>query len=332
MKLARRALFRLGALGGALGLAAGFWPMARARRAPEPRLSAELDCDPTSASANYAARYRPPEYLAAGSRDALHTPPTAGSAAPGSVQDVRLTIIETTLEVANRSNLAVYTFDGVVPGPILRAPVGSRLRITLDNRSNLPHSLHFHGAHDVSQDGLARVAPAGTQVYDLEAGPVGLHPYHCHVPPYSWHMAKGMYGAFIVDPIEARPAAHEFVLCLSGFDTDGDGRNDIYAFNGVAGYYERFPIKVPAGELVRIYLLNMIEHEPLATFHLHAQTFDLYRSGTGLAPSEHTDVVSLGQAERAMIEFRLPRRGRYMFHPHQSHMAERGAMGYVVAI
>jgi len=332
MKLARRALFRLGALGGALGLAAGFWPMARARRAPEPRLSAELDCDPTSASANYAARYRPPEYLAAGSRDALHTPPAAGSAAPGSVQDVRLTIIETTLEVANRSNLAVYTFDGVVPGPILRAPVGSRLRITLDNRSNLPHSLHFHGAHDVSQDGLARVAPAGTQVYDLEAGPVGLHPYHCHVPPYSWHMAKGMYGAFIVDPIEARPAAHEFVLCLSGFDTDGDGHNDIYAFNGVAGYYERFPIKVPAGELVRIYLLNMIEHEPLATFHLHAQTFDLYRSGTGLAPSEHTDVVSLGQAERAMIEFRLPRRGRYMFHPHQSHMAERGAMGYVVAI
>jgi FtsP/CotA-like multicopper oxidase with cupredoxin domain len=332
MRIARRALFRLGALGGALGLAAGFWPLARARRAPEPRASAELDCDPAATGGNYAARYRPPEYVLAGSRDALHTPPAPGSQAPGSVQDVRLSIIETTLEVASRSSLAVYAFDGVVPGPILRAPVGSRLRVTLDNRSNLPHSLHFHGAHDVAQDGLGRVAPAATQVYDLEAGPVGLHPYHCHVPPYSWHMAKGMYGAFIVDPPEPRPPAHEFVLCLSGFDLDGDGRNEIYAWNGVAGYYERYPIKVPVGELVRLYVLNMVEHDPLATFHLHAQTFDVYRSGGGLAPSEHTDVISLGQTERAMIEFRLPRRGRYMFHPHQSHMAERGAMGYVVAI
>jgi nitrite reductase (NO-forming) len=332
MRMGRRALFRLGALGGALGLGAGFWPLARARRGPEPRPTAELDCDPGATGGNYAARYRPPEYLTAGSRDALHTPPLPAATAPGSVQDVRLTIIETTLEVASRSSLAVYAFDGGVPGPILRAPVGSRLRVTLDNRSNLPHSLHFHGAHDVSQDGLARVAPAATQIYELEAGPVGLHPYHCHVPPYSWHMAKGMYGAFIVDPIAPRAPAHEFVLCLSGFDLDADGRNDLYAWNGVAGYYERYPIKVPVGELVRLYVLNMVEHDPLATFHLHAQTFDVYRSGSGQVPSEHTDVVSLGQAERAMLEFRLPRRGRYMFHPHQSHMAERGAMGYVVAI
>ena len=51
-----------------------------------------------------------------------------------------------------------------------------------------------------------------------------------------------------------------------------------------------------------------------------------------LSPHEHTDIVSLGPAERAILEFRLPRRGRYMFHPHQSHMAERGAMGWIVAI
>jgi nitrite reductase (NO-forming) len=119
---------------------------------------------------------------------------------------------------------------------------------------------------------------------------------------------------------------------LCGFDIDGDGRNDIYTWNGLAGYYERFPLKVPVGELVRIYLMNMLDHDPLASFHLHAQTFDVYRSGTSLIPQERTDIVGLGPAERVILEFRLPRRGRYMFHPHQSHMAERGAMGWIVAI
>jgi FtsP/CotA-like multicopper oxidase with cupredoxin domain len=141
-----------------------------------------------------------------------------------------------------------------------------------------------------------------------------------------------MYGAMIVDPLDPRPAAHEFVLCLCGFDVDGDGRDDIYTWNGLAGYYERFPLKVPVGDLVRIYVMNMLDRDPIASFHLHAQTFDLYRSGTSLVPQEHTDIVGLGPAERAILEFRLPRRGRYMFHPHQSHLAERGAMGWIVAI
>jgi nitrite reductase (NO-forming) len=202
----------------------------------------------------------------------------------------------------------------------------------MTNHSEIAHSVHFHGAHDVMQDGLQRVGKGNTQVYQFEAGPAGLHPYHCHVPPYSRHLRKGMYGAMIVDPLDPRPAAHEFVLCLCGFDVDGDGRDDIYTWNGLAGYYERFPLKVPVGDLVRIYVMNMLDRDPIASFHLHAQTFDLYRSGTSIVPQEHTDIVGLGPAERAILEFRLPRRGRYMFHPHQSHMAERGAMGWIVAI
>jgi nitrite reductase (NO-forming) len=76
----------------------------------------------------------------------------------------------------------------------------------------------------------------------------------------------------------------------------------------------------------------MLEYDPIASFHLHAQTFDVYRTGSKLTPDEHTDVVTLGQTERCIIEFRLPEKGRYMFHPHQTYMAERGAMGWFVAI
>jgi len=340
MAMRRRDLFGLGGLGGALGLLGGLaWPGAKriaakySTAAPEPPREFDCGSDPAAAPAGaaYSARFAPPAYLAAGSRDGLHTP-APWAPRTTDVREFDLSVIETTLEVADGQNFTAWAYGGTVPGPIVRATVGDRLKITLRNHTHAPHSVHFHGAHDVSQDGLGRVAKGEEQSYEFEAGPVGLHPYHCHIPPYVRHVGKGMYGAMIVDPLQPRPAAHEIVLCLCGFDTDGDGRNDVYAWNGMAGYYERYPLKVPAGELVRIYLLNMVEPDPIASFHLHAQTFDLYRSGTSASPHEHTDIVSLGPAERAVLEFRLPRRGRYMFHPHQSRMAERGAMGWIVAI
>lgn len=338
MSLRRRDLFRIGGLSGGLGLigAAG-WSVSKrlAAKDARPALPPALDIDcasalPDASGAGYSAKFAPPAYLIA-DRNRFHIPPprTPFSA---DVREFDLSVIETTLEVAAGQNVKVWAYGGTVPGPIIRATLGERMKITLTNHSNMAHSVHFHGTHDVMQDGLDRVGNGQTHVYRFEAAPAGLHPYHCHVPPYGWHLRKGMYGAMIVDPVEPRPAAHEFVLCLCGFDTDGDGRNDIYTWNGLAGYYERYPLKVPVGDLVRIYLINMLEPDPIASFHLHAQTFDLYRSGTSLLPQEHTDIVGLGPAERAVIEFRLPRRGRYMFHPHQSHMAERGAMGWIVAI
>jgi len=336
MAIRRRDVFGLGGIAGALGLLAAVeWPFGKRSAAKSFTLGTPLgiDCssDASDAAATYASRFVPPGYLAAGSRDALHTPPpwTPPSAVP---REFDLSVVETSLEVADGQTVAAWTYGGTVPGPVVRATVGERIKVFLGNRSNCAHSVHFHGAHDVSQDGVARVLKGESHWYELEAGPVGLHPYHCHIPPYARHVGKGMHGLMIVDPLEPRPAAHEFVLSLCGFDTDGDGSNDVYTWNGMAGYYERFPLKVPAGELVRIYLTNMVEPDPIASFHLHAQTFDLYRSGTSMTPAEHTDIVSLGPAERAILEFRLPRRGRYMFHPHQSRMAERGAMGWIVAI
>ncbi len=341
MSLKRRDLFRWGALGssfgliGALAYPATKWLGARAARGSPPALL-PIDCGPDAGmgarNLAYAARYQPPAYLRSGALDALHTPPARRAGPPSQPVEVDLPIIETTLEVANGRNTRVWAYKSTVPGPIVRATVGERVRVRLANHTACAHTVHFHGAHDVTQDGLARVSPGESQIYEFTAGPVGFHPYHCHVPPYARHVGRGMYGGLIVDPVEGRPAAHEFVLCLCGFDLDGSGQNDTYAWNGVAGYYDRFPLKVPAGELVRIYLMNMVENDSFASFHLHAHTFDLYRSGTSLTPHEHTDIVSLGPAERAILEFRLPNRGRYMFHPHQSHMAERGAMGWIVAI
>ena len=241
-------------------------------------------------------------------------------------------VVERPYAVADGVVVDQWTYNGTAPGPTIRAREGETVRVHFRNRTERDHNLHFHGTHSVQQDGWQPIPPGGETTYEIVAGPAGVHPYHCHVMPLAMHISKGMYGTFIVDPAEPREEAIEVVLMLSGWDVDGDGRNELYTWNGVAGFFQRHPITVPVGALVRVYLLNMVEYDPLASFHLHAQTFDVFRTGTSPTPGEHTDTVALVQGERAVLEFRLPERGRYMFHPHQHHMADGGAMGWFSAI
>jgi len=281
---------------------------------------------------SYGHGIEPPDGLDPDVLQSRLVPPPARTGRAREVVEAELWISEQPVAVARDAQFAAWTFNGQVPGPVLRARQGDLLDISLRNLGARPHNLHLHGRHDVTQDGWQPVPPQGRARYRLRAEPFGLHPYHCDASPAAEHLSHGLYGMLIVDPPHARPAAHEVALVLSGFDLDGDGRNDLYGWNGVAGGFERYPIKVLAGELVRAYLLNMVADDPVASFHLHAETFDVYRSGTRLTPDERTDVVTLGQTERAIVEFRLPRWGRYMFHPHQRHMAERGAMGWFAAV
>jgi FtsP/CotA-like multicopper oxidase with cupredoxin domain len=180
-------------------------------------------------------------------------------------------------------------------------------------------------------DGWEPIPPGGEFVYEIEAGPVGVHPYHCHTMPLAEHIRRGLYGTMIVDPPGGRPDSQEVSLLLSGFTVDGY-HNAVVAWNGVAGFYSRHPIKLTVGEPVRVYVVNMIESEPIASFHLHAQTFGVIPAGMGMDPVWCSDVVTLAQAERAILEFELPDTGRYMFHPHQHHLAMRGAMGWLAAL
>lgn len=339
MKMGRRELFKWGALGGIAGAAAGFGARTIAdakpeEAAPQEAIDDESLCGPDAAQGGqgpgraYGGSSSPPSYIDPTALDAIHTPPAVKKGA----QEIEFNVIEASREIGRGANVEVWSYNGVAPGPTIRATAGDRIKLTLVNNTKHRHSIHFHGSHDVTQDGWQSVQPGARQLYDIEAGPFGLHPYHCHTSPYAWHFSKGMYGVMIVDPPKPRPPAHEFILSLSGWDINNDGKNEIYTWNGIAGFYDRYPLKVPVGELVRLYITNFVEFEPVASFHLHAQTFDVYRSGTSLTPSEHTDVVMLGQTERVIIEFRLPRRGRYMFHPHQIHMAQKGAMGWIVAV
>lgn len=267
--------------------------------------------------------------------DALdrHTfPPSADDLPPGTLRELEIAVEERLIEVGSGVHVEAWTYNGTVPAPIIRVKEGDLLRISFRNKTGNPHNIHFHGSHRPEQDGWEPIPPGGEATYEIEAGPAGVHPYHCHTAPLAEHISRGLYGMMIVDPPVGRPPATEVALLLSGFSTDEIGRNGIVAWNGVAGFYHNYPIKVGAKDRIRVYLVNMLEHEPLASFHLHAETFDVYPAGIGEKPASRDDTLALGMGQRAIVEFTLPTVGRYMFHPHQHWLAERGAMGWFAAV
>jgi len=113
---------------------------------------------------------------------------------------------------------------------------------------------------------------------------------------------------------------------MNAFDTNFDGENEIYAVNTIAFAYMNNPIEIQVGELQRAHIINITEFDPINSIHLHANFFDLYRTGTSLRPDEFTDIISMGQAERHMIEFTYAKRGHFMFHAHQTEFVDLGWM------
>ena len=245
------------------------------------------------------------------------------------VREYELTVINKEIEVAPGVFFPGWTYNGRVPGPTIRATEGDRLRVKLINASSHPHTIHFHGIHSSGMDGVpgaGEVEPGEEFVYDFIAAPFGTHLYHCHSFPLTQHIHRGLYGAFIVDPKEGRPEANEMVMVMNAFDTNFDGENEIYAINTVAFHYMNEPIEIAANQLQRAHVVNVTEFDPVNSIHLHANFFHLYRTGTSLEPDEFTDPISMGQAERHMIEFTYTESGEFMFHAHQTEFIELGWM------
>ena len=232
------------------------------------------------------------------------------------------------MEVAPGVFYNVWTFNGTVPGPTIRATEGDLVRIHFFNNGSKPHTMHFHGIHEARFDGVFEtVGPGGRFTYEWRAEPVGVHPYHCHIMPLEEHIAHGLYGVYIVDPAEGRPPADEMVMVLNGLDTDFDGENNFYAANTVPFYYQHHPIRIGVGEPVRVYVVNMVEFDPINNFHLHGNLYHYYPTGTDTVPSFYTDMVTLSQTERGIMEFTYDYPGRYLFHAHKVEFSEKGWTG-----
>ena len=253
------------------------------------------------------------------------------------LREWELVAVDKEIEVAPGVKYPAWTYNGRVPGPTLRSRSGDRLRIRFVNGSAYPHTIHFHGIHPDVMDGVPGVGEeiggglieSGQEfTYEFEAEPFGMHLYHCHVSPLAEHITKGLYGAFIVDPPQAREEADELVMVMNAFDTNFDFANEVYAVNSIAFHYADAPIRVKRDELVRIYLMNITEYDPINSFHVHANFFHYFPTGTSLQPVEFSDTIMQAQGQRGILELRFPHPGRYMFHAHKTEFAELGWLGF----
>ncbi len=238
-----------------------------------------------------------------------------------------------TIEVAPGIDYPAWTYNGRIPGPTLRCTEGDRIRIHFRNVSTHPHTIHFHGIHPYEMDGVpgagpGLIHPGDSFTYEFDAEPFGLHLYHCHAFPLARHIAKGLYGAFIVEPADGwSPVDHEFIMVMNGIDVDFDDENDFYAVNTIPFHYQKHPIPIGVGETVRIFLVNILEFDPINSFHLHANFFYYCPTGTMRTPSEYTDTIMQAQAQRGILEFSYKFPGLFMFHAHKTEFAELGWAG-----
>ena len=260
--------------------------------------------------------------------DALLYPPPALPHEPGRVREYTLRAIDKDVEIAPGVFFPAWTYNGTIPGPVIRATEDDILRVRFVNQGSHPHTIHFHGIHPTNMDGVFEIVPPGGELtYEFPATPAALQLYHCHSTPLKKHIHKGLYGAFIIDPKEPRPPAQELVMVMNGYDTDADGANNFYTVNGRSFYYSRYPIVVKRSELVRIYLVNLTEFDLINSFHLHADFFRYQPTGTG-ENWEYTDTVMQCQGQRGVLEIDFAHTGLHMFHAHQSEFTELGWMGF----
>ena len=260
--------------------------------------------------------------------DDLLIPPPALPYEPGRVREYTLVARDEDIEVAQGVTFPAWTYNGTVPGPIIRATEGDLLRVEFANAGSHPHTIHFHGIHPANMDGVFEIVDPGELVHlRVPRAPVRDAPLPLPRDPAEEAHPQGPLRRVHHRPADPRKPAHELVMVMNGYDTDGDGENNFYTVNGKAFYYAKYPIQVRRSETVRIYLANLTEFDLLNSFHLHGEFFRYYPTGSS-DHFEYTDTVVQCQGERGIIEIDFHNTGKFMFHAHQSEFAELGWMGF----
>ena len=263
------------------------------------------------------------------------------------LQRVRFEISNATIEIANGVKYDAWTFGGKAPGPFIRVTQGDTVDFTLVNKAQMPHSMDFHAAEIAPNKYYVNVLPKDSIHYRFVAHVPGAFLYHCGTAPVAAHIANGMYGAIIVDPITPRPAAREFVLVQSEFylspdTTTGKPRvlawdrlltlaPDYVVFNGRAGQYSEHPIGVKANELLRLYVVNAGPNR-FSAFHVVGGIFErVFVDGTSANPLVGVQTVSVPVGGASIFEIRLKEPGDYPFVTHAFADATKGAVGVLRA-
>lgn len=277
--------------------------------------------------------------------------PIAPKALAGEVHDYALVIQEKPMTVAPGYVVDAWTFNGTVPGPVIRVKVGDTIRVHLVNpaTSQLPHSVDFHASQVAWNDEMTSIDPGEEKIYEWTADYAGVWMYHCGTAPALHHIANGMFGMVIVEPTDGLPPVDtEIALVQSEWYFDGQGlpasltkaaeaapAPDWVVFNGIANQYVDNPIKVGTGERVRVFVLDAGPSID-SSFHIVGTIFDtVIKEGVQLVkgnPGTYgSQAVDLSPAQGAIVEFTTAEDGLYPIVTHAFNFVGRGALGLVQA-
>jgi nitrite reductase (NO-forming) len=280
------------------------------------------------------------------------TPAYAAEVAPASrarVREFRIPVTHEVIEIANGVKYEGWTFGGTVPGPVIRVREGDRVKVTLVNESDTPHSIDFHAARIPMDKAFGTIMPGKEISFEFEARDPGAYMVHCGTPPVLMHIMQGMYLAIVVDPREGwgTKADREFVLVQSEFYAK-DGPTGVkgpdwnaaqlkhatqVVFNGRAFQYKDHPLKVDVGDRVRLFVVNA-GPSLRSDFHVVGAVFDrVYADGEPGNALEGVQTWTIpaggGAVFETVFEEGASGEGVYAFVTHAFADADKGAVGLI---
>ena len=257
------------------------------------------------------------------------------------------TVKEQVMQVGGGVTQRRMTFNGQVPGPVLRGKVGDTFEITLVNDGTMSHSLDFHAGITPPDKAMRSINPGESLVYTFTAQHSGIWLYHCSTSPMSLHLAAGMHGAVIIDPPGLAAVDREYVIVASEVYLGPEGGEpntdkiaaktpDLMTFNGVAFQYHQQPLKAKVGERVRFWVMAAGPSLP-TSFHAVGLQFDqVFFEGAwtlggpsqiGAAWSGGSQALGLHPAQGGFVECVASEPGHYVFVSHSFADMEKGAHG-----
>jgi len=134
------------------------------------------------------------------------------------------------VEYAPGQEVEAWTYNGDIPGPLIRVKVGDRLIVHFTNNLPKPTTVHWHGLRiPIQMDGVPghsqpEVQPGGSFTYDFVVPDAGLFWYHPHVMSAA-QVGYGLYGALLVeDPDDGIAVEDQRVFVLSDIGVTDSGQ------------------------------------------------------------------------------------------------------------
>ncbi len=261
---------------------------------------------------------------------------------------VKLETTEEVKEIADGVNYTFWTFGGSVPGSFIRVREGDFIEFHLSNRpdSKMPHNIDLHAVTGAGGGAASSfTAPGHTSKFSFKALNPGLYVYHCATAPVGMHIANGMYGLILVEPVGGLPKVDkEFYVMQGEFYTKGKYGEaglqpfsmekalqeipDYVLFNGSVGALAGDnAIHAKKGETVRLFVGNGGPNL-VSSFHVIGEIFDkVYTEGGGVYNTNvQTTLVPAGGS--AITEFKVDVPGTFIIVDHSIFRTfNKGALG-----